>query len=330
MQAQGSTATLINRYPNIFGILREMMAARHGPDLGGETLRILSFGCSTGAEVLSVRAYFPDAEILGCDINPQALSASVNALEADFAATFRSEPKAIGALGPYDIVMANAVLCSYPESARKTSLADDFPFSAFCDLAAPLLQAVKPGGAFILTNANYAFRDIPGADAFEPVVNPKIEGNGFVEKFDRHSKRVATTPVFLGQRHYAHRIEADAHAYTDGDFRHCLYVKGIAPQPDLGGAPAADMTLVLGGDPQAHARDGLTGAGLFRGVEDGGAVYEWRKAMLDGSVQSFGAWRVRSTVDAARENLVGQYRWTEKAKPQYRNWLNRLRGKFGA
>ena len=83
MRAQESTATLINRYPNIFGFLRTVMATRHGPDLGGETIRILSFGCSTGAEVLSVRAYFPDAEILGCDINTAALSASVNALDAD-------------------------------------------------------------------------------------------------------------------------------------------------------------------------------------------------------------------------------------------------------
>jgi SAM-dependent methyltransferase len=330
MRAQHSTATLVNRYPNIFGALRRTFAERHGPDLGGEAVRILSFGCSTGAEVLSVRAYFPDAEILGCDINPAALSASAEALEADFAVTFLSDPKTIRALGPYDIVLANAVLCSYPQSARNADLTGIFPFSQFCDLIGPLLESLKPGGVFALTNANYFFRDAPGAEAFEPLAAPQIEGNGFVEKFGRDSRRIASTPVFLGQRHYASRIERADHPYTDDDFRHCAFVKGKAPvrrdaEPE---APAA-ARLVLGGDPAHYARDGLTGAGLYRGEAGAAIVYEWRKALLNGAVAGLGRWAVRGGGGAAREALVLSHRWTRRPIPKRRNWLTVLRARFG-
>ena len=72
-KVQKSTATLCNRYAEVFMALRDSVRLIRGDDLGGTDLRILSFGCSIGAEMLTARTYFPDATILGCDIDEGAL-----------------------------------------------------------------------------------------------------------------------------------------------------------------------------------------------------------------------------------------------------------------
>ena len=54
--------TALNRYPEIFAC-----AANAAPD----TRRILSFGCSTGEECVTLASYFPAAQIVGTDINPR-------------------------------------------------------------------------------------------------------------------------------------------------------------------------------------------------------------------------------------------------------------------
>ena len=59
---QTTPLTFPNRFPEVFS-----ECARYFGDR--TNLRILSFGCSTGEEVLTLREYFPTAEIVGADIN---------------------------------------------------------------------------------------------------------------------------------------------------------------------------------------------------------------------------------------------------------------------
>ena len=54
--------TKANRYPKIFGFVQARLGAE-------SNVRILSYGCSTGEEVFSIRGYFPRAGIKGIDIN---------------------------------------------------------------------------------------------------------------------------------------------------------------------------------------------------------------------------------------------------------------------
>ena len=58
---QGPNKTALNRYPEIFAA-----AAAAAPN----AQRILSFGCSTGEECVTLANYFPGAQIVGTDINP--------------------------------------------------------------------------------------------------------------------------------------------------------------------------------------------------------------------------------------------------------------------
>ncbi len=61
--------TAEDRYPRIFAFVQAQ--------LGGETaVHILSFGCSTGEEVFTLRRYFPRAIIKGIDINAANVAAA--------------------------------------------------------------------------------------------------------------------------------------------------------------------------------------------------------------------------------------------------------------
>jgi hypothetical protein len=61
---QISAKTAFNRYPQIFA-----GAAHAAPN----ARRILSFGCSTGEECATLKMYFPQAKVVGADLNPVSL-----------------------------------------------------------------------------------------------------------------------------------------------------------------------------------------------------------------------------------------------------------------
>jgi SAM-dependent methyltransferase len=98
--------TRIDRYPVIFRFVQTALG-RDNP------VRILSYGCSTGEEVFSLRHYFPRATIKGIDINPANIAVCQRCLrkapDADISfAVDRStaaEPS-----GSYDAIFCMAVL----------------------------------------------------------------------------------------------------------------------------------------------------------------------------------------------------------------------------
>lgn len=63
---QKSTFTKLNRYPTIFKICKDYIK-------NDKTRNILSFGCSTGEEVYTLRKQFPHSIIYGTDINKYCL-----------------------------------------------------------------------------------------------------------------------------------------------------------------------------------------------------------------------------------------------------------------
>jgi len=64
---QSGGRTGLNRYPQLFTALREALVDAPAP-------QILSFGCSTGEEILSLRTYIPAARLFGIDLNPQRIA----------------------------------------------------------------------------------------------------------------------------------------------------------------------------------------------------------------------------------------------------------------
>jgi hypothetical protein len=204
---QKITSTDFNRYPGIFRTVAAMMLARHGIGMNGSRLRILSFGCSEGQEMQSIRSYFPEAWIFGCDVDISVLRKSRKRLAGDrFAHVFLSNEQNIAANGPFDIIFAMSVFCQYPESKKHDNLSEIYPFSRFESLAEVLCQNMIPGGVFCLMNSNYLFRQTRMGVNFRAIRSPLQAGNGFIDKFDRTGDRLTTS--FGHKPKYSHRREA--------------------------------------------------------------------------------------------------------------------------
>jgi len=317
---QKSTATLFNRYREVFLALRDAVRSIHGNDLGGADLRILSFGCSTGAEMLTARAYFPDATLFGCDVDRGALNMAAANLVDDAGEVFLSSPEAIRAFAPYDIILANSVFCFYPLPQGVSDLKKHFPFSRFEDLASLLIESLSDEGVFMLYNSNYRFFDLEKASGFKSLLAPQIEANGFVDKFARNGEQLTRSTQYQGQRTYVHRVLNDA--IVEEDLRDCLFHRNSGLEPRMSTLPSASKAArpILGLDPD-RLEIGEIAAGLFEEhLEDEGIRrLEWRKSSLNGSVRSFGSW----DITAHHPRLRSDYFIEKGAQPPKTSRLKR-------
>lgn len=67
MTAQKKASTSFNRSPGIFRAA-QTWSNTFSSTSPGAPLRILSFGCSDGSEMATLRCYFPYSSIFGCDV----------------------------------------------------------------------------------------------------------------------------------------------------------------------------------------------------------------------------------------------------------------------
>ena len=324
---QRRTNTAPNRYPGIFRTVRSHIAASHGPGLGEGRLRILSFGCSTGIEVLSIRAYFPDATIFGCDRDPDAMRQALRNTRDDACRLFLSTPEAITANGPYDLIFAMSVFCQYPDSKGVSNLESLYPFSLYEKLASNLIDNLREGGLLCVMNSNYPFSTLPQSAQFDRLRSPLIPGNGFIDKFARDGRRLTTS--FGNKYGYSHRKESDG--INDDDLRDCIFKK--VPSDARGGAVLNEESFLRTEPPSglkmlkslpdqgeslekaihekrvalARKTDLYAGPG---GPDDLWARHEWFKTTLAGDTVSFGAW----WLPVSRE-LAGELTSTQAAQP---------------
>ena len=141
------------RYPDLFDALAERLADLPAP-------RILSFGCSSGAEVRALQRRMPAARIVGLDLNRRALAqakASDPAGDYRLAAAPRPGER-------FDAILAMAVLRhGQLEADRPETCAAVLPFSRFAAALAALNDALEPGGWLAIGHAHFRFADWPGA-----------------------------------------------------------------------------------------------------------------------------------------------------------------------
>jgi SAM-dependent methyltransferase len=157
-----------NRYPKMFGFVQSKLGA-------DSALKILSFGCSTGEEVFSLRSYFSRAAIKGVDINPGNIAICRRRLKQirDAAISFeltdsmRAEPS-----GAYDAIFCMAVLrhgsLGLPGVTRCDPL---LQFEDFARMVADFARCLKPGGLLIIRHSNFRLCDTPVAGDFETIMS---------------------------------------------------------------------------------------------------------------------------------------------------------------
>ncbi len=182
---QTTVLTWADRYPAIFGAARDYFSGR--PEI-----RILSFGCSTGEEVVTLRQYFPQARIVGAEINPRSLAVCRARGLDERIAFVPSTPRRIRDAGPYDAIFCMAVLQRNPhavESQGITDLSETYPFEKFDAQVSEFERLLNPGGLLVVHHSQYVFGDATVAGRFTPLTTqpqPTVDG----PRFDRRSRRM--------------------------------------------------------------------------------------------------------------------------------------------
>ena len=161
--------TLPDRYPWLFGFAATRIGSR--PDL-----RILSFGCSRGEEVFSLRKYFPSAAIKGIDINPRNIARCLARVRAENAAnvSFELASTADGeATGSYDAIFCLAVLVNGDLTTSGAERCDPvLHFERFDRMVGDFARCLKPGGLLVLHTTNFRFCDTAVAGTSMWVTKP--------------------------------------------------------------------------------------------------------------------------------------------------------------
>jgi SAM-dependent methyltransferase len=159
---QPYATTSADRYPDEFAAVAEALEV--------EAPAILSFGCSSGEELVSLRQHFPTARIHGVDINPIAVRAARRRVAGDLAITVAKAGDA-SAIEPasYDVVTALAVFRHADLNQAPPSCEGVLDFTDFERTIDGLARCVRPGGVLVIRHANFGFTDCAVAGEFEAV-----------------------------------------------------------------------------------------------------------------------------------------------------------------
>jgi len=181
-QLHTNNRTFLGRYWTEHSVLRRFIPDDHG-------LSILSFGCSTGEEIVTIRSLFPGARVYGCDVDWRNVQ-TARALVGTGATVFQSGADGIDRHGPFDVILCNSVLLT-PTSLRNGRRAGIDPV-LWVDVVTQLDAALKPGGILQMINSNIPFRYHPAAAGYRPLSSALVLGPNFVDQFDLDGRHLCT------------------------------------------------------------------------------------------------------------------------------------------
>ena len=180
MLHQISNVTEYNRYPVIF---RE--CAKY---FFGKKPSILSFGCSDGREVKTLRdLYFYDSVIDGVDISKQVIEECKN-LHLDEKISFYNSEEFRGSR--YDLIFCMSVLCRWPQTEHLSDCSQEYTFEQFETQVLALDKLLNENGLLVIYNANFLFTDTVLKNKYRVMESDVLVESGFVKKFDKKNKAI--------------------------------------------------------------------------------------------------------------------------------------------
>ena len=186
---QKANNTEYDRYPLIFK--HAALALRTRLSDGTRPGNILSFGCSSGEEATTfAEKYFVNDHIIGVDISDEHISKAQARNNIPERVRFvKSDPDFLARVGPFDVIFAMSVLCSWPESEGREDISTLFPFSRYERIVTELDQCLARRGLLVMYNASFRFRDAEIYRKYRPVTVPGIGESGYVSKFNKDNRR---------------------------------------------------------------------------------------------------------------------------------------------
>ena len=181
---QKETFTAPNRYPELFEQCKLYLHDK-------KQTYILSFGCSTGQEVASIGEYLPDAHIMGVDINQWCINQCRENLKNPRFSFCHSLSKAFSASVGFDAIFCMAVFQRTENRTNANNVkATGFTFKQFEKEILTLNNKLKPGGLFIIDQADFRFMDTACSNYYKPL---DFAGNKTIRErpvFDRNNQKI--------------------------------------------------------------------------------------------------------------------------------------------
>lgn len=188
--------TKFNRYPELFAAFRDSLAELPQP-------RILSYGCSTGEELLTLRSYLPRARLAGIDINSHRIKQARRKLR-DRSTQFW----VAGSIGETDAGNFDGITClsvlHRPETLHNWP-ADPTPYMSFATFERAVLDLdrhLRPGGVLAIDFMSFRFAETVAADRYTPIGKRALDGTP-VKLYDRNNQPIlapATERVSLWRK----------------------------------------------------------------------------------------------------------------------------------
>ena len=159
--------TSFDRHPGLFGFVKVALASIESP-------RVLSYGCSSGEEAISLARAMPKAFVKGIDINPVSIKMADklrrrqglgNVAFAVGQSPFDEAPEAYDAVFCLSVLRHGAL-----EGGRPENCSSIMPFSKFETMVAGLDRCLKPGGYLVLWGCHFRFADAAASRGYEVIL----------------------------------------------------------------------------------------------------------------------------------------------------------------
>jgi SAM-dependent methyltransferase len=198
-QAGGRTS--LDRYPHLFAALRDSLDDVAMPD-------ILSFGCSTGEEIVSLKAYISRGRFAGIDINPSRIRRARRRIRDPRVRLWAAASIAETDGGEFDAITCLSVL--HRREMVKNWPIDPTPymtFEAFERAVLDLDRHLRPGGMLLLYHSSFRFVETRVAPRYTPLLVVAPLDHTLAQRYDRNSLPILEP---LDERYALWRKDANA------------------------------------------------------------------------------------------------------------------------